>query len=71
MDWMRGWKELGDMVWPRKCGVCGDFLETDERYVCAECLADMPLTYFWSWRENPAERMLWGRTYLQGVVSLF
>ena len=28
MDWMRGWKELGDMVWPRKCGVCGDFLET-------------------------------------------
>ena len=59
------------MVWPRKSGVCGDFLETDERYVCAECLADMPLTYFWSWRENPAERMLWGRTYLQGVVSLF
>ena len=32
MDWMRGWKELGDMVWPRKCGVCGDFLEADERY---------------------------------------
>ncbi|HIZ87971.1 MAG TPA: ComF family protein [Candidatus Coprenecus pullistercoris] len=71
MDWKRGWKELGDMVWPRKCGVCGDFLETDELYVCSECLADMPLTYFWSWRENPAERMLWGRTYLQGVVSLF
>ena len=24
-----------------------------------------------TWRENPAERMLWGRTYLHGVVSLF
>ena len=59
------------MVWPRKCVVCGEFLQTDERYVCAECLADMPLTYFWTWRENPAERMLWGRTYLYGVVSLF
>ena len=66
-----GWKELGDMVWPRRCVVCGEFLQTDERYVCAECLADMPLTYFWTWRENPAERMLWGRTYLHGVVSLF
>ena len=51
--------------------MCGEFLQTDERYVCAECLADMPLTYFWTWRENPAERMLWGRTYLYGVVSLF
>ena len=50
--------------------MCGDCLDTDERYVCAECLADMPLTYFWSWRNNPAEQILWARTYLQGVVSL-
>lgn len=43
----------------------------EERYVCAECLKDMPLTYFWSWRGNPAEQILWARTYLEGVVSLF
>ena len=59
------------MVWPRRCGVCGGFLDTEERYVCAECLKDMPLTYFWSWRGNPAEQILWARTYLEGVVSLF
>lgn len=70
MDWSRGWLELVDMIWPRRCGVCGDCLDTDERYVCAECLTDMPLTYFWSWRNNPAEQILWARTYLQGVVSL-
>lgn len=71
MDWRRGWQELADMVWPRRCGVCGGFLDTEERYVCAECLKDMPLTYFWSWRANPAEQILWARTYLEGVVSLF
>lgn len=71
MDWRRGWQELADMVWPRRCGVCGGFLDTEERYVCAECLKDMPLTYFWSWRGNPAEQILWARTYLEGVVSLF
>lgn len=71
MDWQRGWQELADMVWPRRCGVCGGFLDTEERYVCAECLKDMPLTYFWSWRANPAEQILWARTYLEGVVSLF
>lgn len=71
MDWCRGWKELADMVWPRKCGVCGGYLGTDERFVCQECLKDMPLTYFWSWRGNPAEQILWARTYFEGVVSLF
>ena len=71
MDWQRGLQELADMVWPRRCGVCGGFLRTEERYVCAECLKDMPLTYFWSWRGNPAEQILWARTYLMGVVSLF
>ena len=59
------------MVWPRRCGVCGGFLGTEERHVCAECLKDMPLTFFWSWRGNPAEQILWARTYLEGVVSLF
>ena len=59
------------MVWPRECVVCGEYLGVDERFVCAKCLADMPLTYFWSWRENPAEMILWARTYLEGVVSLF
>ncbi|HIZ85192.1 MAG TPA: ComF family protein [Candidatus Coprenecus stercoravium] len=68
---MRGWKELEDMIWPRRCVVCGKILDVDECHLCAECLADMPLTYFWSWRNNPAERILWGRTYLENVVSLF
>ena len=66
-----GWRELADMIWPRKCVVCGDLLEVHERHVCSSCLADMPMTYFWSWRNNPAEQILWGRTFLEGVVSLF
>ena len=58
------------MVWPRRCVVCGEYLAVDETFVCEGCLADMPLTYFWSWRDNPAEMILWARTYLEGVVSL-
>ena len=71
MEWNRGWKELVDMVWPRRCAVCGEYLKVDEKFVCRACLTDMPLTYFWSWRDNPAEMILWARTYLEGVVSLF
>ena len=60
-----------DMVWPRRCVVCGECLDTDEEHLCSDCMEDMPLTYFWSWRDNPAEQILWARTRLEGVVSLF
>jgi len=71
VDWVSGWRELADMIWPRKCVVCGELLEVHERHVCSSCMTDMPMTYFWSWRNNPAEQILWGRTFLEGVVSLF
>ena len=60
-----------DMVWPRRCVVCGECLDTDEEHLCSDCMEDMPLTYFWSWRDNPAEQILWARTRLESVVSLF
>lgn len=60
-----------DLLYPRKCVVCGEVLDESEDHLCSGCLQDMPLTYYWTWRENPAEKILWGRTYLQSVVSLF
>ncbi len=64
-------REFLDLVYPRECAVCGEYLEADEEHICEACRGDLPLTYFWRWRENPAEQMLWGRTYLQGVISLY
>ncbi len=60
-----------DLLFPRECAVCGKLLETDRKWLCAECMEQLPLTYFWKWRDNPAEEMLWGRTYLQGVICLY
>lgn len=70
-DWREGMKMLLDMVYPRECPVCGDELSPQETHICRECLSDMPLTYFWKWKDNPAERMLWARTRFDRVVSLF
>ena len=64
-------KEFAELLFPRKCCVCGQELEMDEQHICRNCLSDIPYTYFWKWRENPAEQILWGRTYFQNVVSLF
>ena len=64
-------KCLGDLIFPRKCEVCGRLLPVDVEYLCDDCLEDMPLTYYWDWPENPAEKKLWVRTYLHRVIPLF
>lgn len=40
------------MVAPRMCVVCGEPLAMRERYICVECLADMPYTRFWEVEHN-------------------
>ena len=48
---------LVDLFLPRLCCVCGGELGRNERYICLNCLADMPLTLNWLVRRNPmAER---------------
>lgn len=64
-------EELADLLYPRRCAVCGRVLAVREKHLCCRCLGDFPYTYFGSWRENPAEMILWGRTYFRFVVSLF
>ncbi|MFA6677553.1 MAG: double zinc ribbon domain-containing protein [Bacteroidales bacterium] len=62
---------LTDLIFPRRCVVCGKILLPKEKFICSFCLADMPLTHYWDWPENPAEKILWGRTYAQRVTPLF
>ncbi len=60
-----------DLIFPRYCVACNSALKIKERHLCQECYKDLPLTYFWKWRENPAEKRMWGRCYFNYIVSLF
>ena len=42
-----------DILLPRLCIVCGARLLSSERHICLECLAGLPLTYFWKQNHNP------------------
>jgi len=42
-----------DVLLPRVCTVCGDRLLLSENDICLPCLADMPLTRFWTMEHNP------------------
>ena len=60
-----------DIVFPGRCVVCGRLLSADMEYICDDCLSDLPFTYFWDWPDNPAEKILYGRTHFERVCSLF
>ncbi len=68
---MKWWRLLFDLLFPKECAVCGRVLNYHEQHFCLECFADMPLTWFWNVKENPAERVFWGRANVERVYSLF
>lgn len=74
-------RALGDLLMPRRCLVCGEVLETRRgapaedtcllHYLCPSCAEDLPETFFWGWRENPAEQQLWHRVGIVQAASLY
>lgn len=64
-------REFADLILPRVCPVCGRMLSGVEREICLDCLSSLPLTYFWSYKNNPAEELFWGKVYFQRASSLF
>lgn len=44
---------IADLALPRVCVVCGQGLMPEERHICLECLADLPLTRFSGMSHNP------------------
>jgi len=59
-----------DLFFPQVCPVCGEMLVGGESVVCLRCLSDIPLSYFWSWRDNPAELLLRERLDVESVATL-
>ncbi len=59
-----------DLLFPRVCPVCGRLLLRREKYLCLSCLSDLPLSYYWSWPNNPAEVCFWGRLNIVRASSL-
>lgn len=49
---------VADYFLPRRCMVCERHLEPSEDYLCADCMHDLPHTYYWLLRNNPmADRL--------------
>lgn len=61
---MKIFLELLDIILPMRCRVCGTAIIGEEFPMCADCLEKMPLTYFWSIRDNDMSQTINARIEL-------
>lgn len=59
------------LLFPRRCAVCGAPLQEGEEGICLRCNMDMPRTNYHSQKDNPVERMFWGKFPLEHASSHF
>lgn len=67
----RALNALVDLFFDRECAVCGRELLLNEDHLCLNCYAELPLTYFWNYRNHAAEQVFWGRVRVERVYSLY
>lgn len=59
------------LFFPRQCVVCGEVLQEGEEILCMKCNIDMPRTNYHLCKDNPVERMFWGKVSLERASSYF
>lgn len=63
---------LGDFLelfYPRLCIPCGRKLVTQEKFICLDCLLDLPRTQFHLNPENKVAQLFWGRAFVENATS--
>jgi ComF family protein len=62
-------RDFVNLIYPELCCACGAVLNEDENLICLHCEAELPRTNFHTFRENPMERVFWGRVPIQKAAS--
>ncbi len=71
MIWLRSaFSGLVELFYPRICLGCGEKLFRDERFVCLQCRASLPLIREHEVPDNFVERHLYGKPYIESATAL-
>lgn len=63
------WDDFISLLFPRLCSACGEPLVRNEKTICTECYIKIPRTDFHLQRENPVEKLFWGRCRIEKGAS--
>ena len=60
------------LLFPHTCIGCGSDTLAADSFLCLECILDLPHTHFANHRNNPVEKIFWGRVPIQaGMAELY
>ncbi len=69
---IKAWYEaLVHVFYPSLCYGCNNELIQGDQHICLQCQTEMGRTYFESIRDNPVEKLFWGRADIQCAASTF
>ncbi len=60
-----------NLLFPATCAACGNTLFKNEIVICIFCQHQMPQTHFHHYRNNPLEKVFWGRVPLNAATSMY
>jgi ComF family protein len=63
-------QEIFSLFYPRLCAGCSEPLMKNEVTLCANCMMDLPFTYYHCDRENPVVKLFWGRVDVHFATAL-
>lgn len=58
------------LFFPKLCGACNTPLTKGEQYLCVHCRIDLPFTNFEIIKENPIEKLFYGRAQIELATSM-
>ena len=58
------------LFFPQVCPGCHSDLVSQEQLICRECMQSLPFTGFEAIRDNPVEKLFWGRSHVQHASSM-
>ena len=62
--------DLLDILYPRVCYVCETTLASNQNVLCSRCLHDLPVADFHLEKENPVEKIFYGRIPVENATAL-
>lgn len=65
------WNDLLELFFPSLCVTCGNRLVSQEKFICIDCLLDLPVTNFHLEPENKVAQLFWGRVQIENATAWF
>jgi len=60
-----------NLIFPKLCCACNNSLLKNENIICTSCIVSLPKTNFHLDKENPVNKVFWGRVQIEMATSFY